>query len=155
MKIKAVFLKEVGKNFQEIDTKKLSSRKLDSDIRKKFENASHEIVKSKKIDITDKYVSYKGKCFIIPESIHSVKNGKTIIIYFDYDNEKFLFFRKHDSVFDSKFLDRLLNNEILGQLMGKLRSSMEKPDKTEFFRRLVVPILCLVVGFFVGNAHLI
>jgi hypothetical protein len=125
-KIKAVFVKKLGtENFEEYKTKKIKE--------------------------TDEIISIDNKTFIIPKGIYSMKRGKTIELYFDWENEKMLFFKEHGVIFDAKFLDKVLSKGIIAQLVAKLRSSMEKTDKFSLLGKLVIPILCLVVGYFAGK----
>lgn len=161
MKIKIHFLKQTGKNFEEVKETKLGKKTLETQIKAinqtinnlllRVQSGTYDEIKEKKIELTDLFISYEGKTFIIPQNINTYKTKKDIHLFFDWENEKLLFFKKHDLIYDSKFLDRLLNNQIIGQLILKLRKSMEKPDKLELLKKIAVPVLCLVAGVFIGG----
>ena len=125
-KMKAVFVKKIGEN-------------------------NFEEYKTKKIKETDETISIDNKTFPIPKGIYSMKRGRTLELYFDWENEKLLFFKEHGVLFDAKFLDKILSKGIIAQLVAKLRLSMEKPDKFSFLGKLIIPILCLVVGYLAGK----
>lgn len=125
-KIKAVFVKKLGENnFEEYKTKKLKE--------------------------TDEEISIDGKTFLIPKNVYSMKRGKTVELFYDWENEKMLFFKEHGVLFDAKFLDKILSKGIIAQLVAKLRAGMEKTDKFSLLGKLVIPILCLAVGYFAGK----
>jgi len=147
-KIKAVFIKKIGENFEVIKTQKLKVDKKNIDV-------THEEMKTKTLDVKDEKISLDGKTFLIPQAIHSLKRGRTIEIFFDFENETMLFFKEVKMPFDAKFLDKILSKNIIAQLVGKLRLSMETTDKSDFLKKLVVPVLCLVVGFFIGSSGII
>lgn len=161
MKIKIHFLKPSGNNFEEIKETKLKEKDLKEQVKQinkrinnmlfRIQNGTHTEIKEKKLELTDLVISYEGKTFIIPPNLNTYKTKRDVHLFFDWENEKLLFFKEHQLVYDSKFLDRLLNNCIIGQLVGKLRKSMEKPDKLELLKKIAVPVLCLVAGVFIGG----
>lgn len=133
-KIKAVFLRKIGQNnYEEIHT---------------------ETIKEK-IDTLD-IVSYNGKTFPLPkEGIFTAKRKRNIEIFFDFDNEKIICFKEHGILVSAEALDKLLFRKIIAQLVQKLRVSLEPIDKFSFLGKLIIPILCLVVGFFFGASGII
>lgn len=154
MKFEVVFVKQINENFEQIGHKNLNiNEQIKSNIKTlkaMKRRSSHERIDSKKVNATDLTVSYEGKTFIIPQKFHTIKNRRSIQLFIDWEKEEYLFFKEHKSIFDAKFLDKLLNNQIIGQLIGKLRKSMEKPESMELLRKLAVPVLCLVAGVFIG-----
>lgn len=147
-KIKAVFVKKIGNNIEEI---KKPLKIKDEKIKEKLNTSDYEEIHDKKLKETETSISYEGKTFIIPQTVFSIKRKKDIEIYFDWENEKMLFFKEQSVIFDAKFLDKLLHNEIIAQLMKTLRKSMEKTDKFSLLGKLVIPVLCLAVGYFAGK----
>lgn len=160
MKIKIHFVKEMGKSFIEEKITKIKKKNLEEAVKQlnnevnriitSTKNGTSEEIATRKIDTTKLSISYEGKTFIIPPDIHTLKSGKDIHLYIDYDKEKFLYFKEHSAIFNARFLDRLLNNQILGQLVGKLRKSMENPDKSEFLGKIFIYGIVFALGVLIG-----
>ena len=126
MKYKAIFLKKIG----------------DSTYRK---------IGEKGFNPQDEKVSFKDHTFVIPKNRDSFETNKESILFFDFDNSKILNFIETDMGLNAKFLDKFLVRNMIGELLVKLRSSMEEPNKWKLMPFIVTFIVGCVLGYLFGT----
>ena len=126
MKYRAIFLKRLGKsNYKKIGEKGFKP--------------------------TDETVRFKEHTFIIPKNVDSYSTNKNSYVFFDFDNSKILNFVKTDMGIDSKMLDKIICQNIIGKLISTLRTSMEEPNKWKIFPFIVIFIIGAVLGYLMGT----
>lgn len=140
-KVKAVFLKKLGENNFEIKSEKNL-------------NMSYEELDTKSVKDTDEFISYEGKSFPIPRGIFTLKTGKTIKIFYDYENEKILCFKQHSCLINAEWLDQLLHKKLIAQLVSAVKKGMETTTGNKTILQFIfVGIVCIVIGYFIGTTY--
>jgi hypothetical protein len=117
------------------------------------EGERYIVLDKKKLDVKEETISYKDKTFVIPHT-NSLEDKNKHIIFFDYDNEKVIAFTKIDLGYDAKMLDQLLVKKIIGQLVARIKQSLEqKPSLAKIGTYILCIAFGVVTGYVIGTSY--
>lgn len=100
----------------------------------------------------DKMIRYKKDTIPIPpKNGNALTTDKQQIMFFDLDNKQFITFEKTDLGLSTSFLDKLFNQEAIGQLIKAVKKASQE-DKTnwDFAKTLIIGGICALGGYLIG-----
>lgn len=100
----------------------------------------------------EKITSYKKHALIIPpKNTYTFSTNKLNILFYDLDNAEYITFEKHDLGLSTSFLDKLLNQAIIGQLVSAVKkASDESKTDFDFIKEGIKLGACLLLGYLLG-----
>lgn len=88
---------------------------------------------------------------IPPKNPYTFNSGKKNFLFFDIGNKEYVTFEKIDLGLSTIFLDKLFNNEIIGQLAKAVkRSTEESKTNTDIIKSILLYGGLVLVGYLLG-----
>lgn len=131
MKNKIILVRKFGNGYKKIDEIKFKDEESLAKYDKK--NSKHTVI-------------------IPPKNPYTYSTDKENFIFFDLDNKEYVKFEKVDLGLSTKFLDKLLNQNMIGQLVKAVKLATQEPKTNlDFIKWGLALGIPFIVGYVIGS----
>lgn len=90
-----------------------------------------------------------------PKDRFTLSDKKNKMLFFDIDNKQYITFHQTDLGLSTRFLDKLFNQFIIGQLVRAVRKASQEEDTDySMIKKAIIYIVVFGVGWLVGKGGL-